>query len=182
MIKNRADYKEYLSQELSRRVKNRIFCSPQDKFIKSLRRVEYHYNSKGLWHKIMFLFAYFHYRRWSMKSGISISKNCFEKGLSLPHFGSIVVSAACKAGKNCRIQNNVNIGASMGSKKAPKIGDNVYIGPGAVLFGDIEIADNCWIGANAVVNKSFLEPYTVIAGVPGKVVRKETRNWTEVMK
>lgn len=70
----------------------------------------------------------------------------------------------------------------MGSKKAPKIGDNVYIGPGAVLFGDIEIADNCWIGANAVVNKSFLEPYSVIVGVPGKVVRKEARNWTEVMK
>ena len=49
-------------------------------------------------------------------------------------------------------------------------------------MGDIEIADNRWIGANAVVNKSFLEPYSVIAGVPGKVVRKETRYWTEVMK
>ena len=70
----------------------------------------------------------------------------------------------------------------MGGQKAPKIGNNVYIGPGAVLFGDIEIADNCWIGANAVVNKSFLESYSVIAGVPAKVIRKETRNWTEVMK
>lgn len=182
MIKNRSDYKEYLSQELSCTLKGRIFYNPQDKFIKSLRKVEYHYNSKGLWHKIMLLVAYFRYRKWSMKSGISISKNCFEKGLSLPHFGSIVVSAACKAGKNCRIQNNVNIGASMGGQKAPKIGNNVYIGPGAVLFGDIEIADNCWIGANAVVNKSFLESYSVIAGVPAKVIRKETRNWTEVMK
>ena len=172
MIKNRSDYKEYLSQELSCTLKGRIFYNPQDKFIKSLRKVEYHYNSKGLWHKIMLLVAYFRYRKWSMKSGISISKNCFEKGLSLPHFGSIVVSAACKAGKNCRIQNNVNIGASMGGQKAPKIGNNVYIGPGAKIFGKIQVADGTQIGANAVVNKDFLEVNRTIVGVPAHYVEK----------
>jgi serine O-acetyltransferase len=100
-------------------------------------------------------------------------------GLSLPHYGSIVINANCKIGENCRIQNNVNIGAPGGSNKAPIIGNNVYIGPGAVIYGDIVIADNCYIGANAVVNKSFTEPYSVIAGVPAKLVKIEERAWNE---
>lgn len=75
--------------------------------------------------------------------------------------------------------NNVNIGANGGSHKAPKIGDNVYIGPGAVIFGDIEIADGCYVGANAVVNKSFLEPNSVIVGIPAKVVKKDNVCWWE---
>jgi serine acetyltransferase len=66
-----------------------------------------------------------------------------------------------------------------GSQKSPQIGDNVYIGPGAVLYGDITIADNCFIGANAVVNKSVTEEYSVIAGVPAKVIRKDTKNWLD---
>ena len=90
------------------------------------------------------------------------------------------INPATKIGKNCRIQRMVGIGPSFGTNNCPTIGDNVYIGPGARLYGDIEIADNCWIGANAVVNKSFLEPYSVIAGVPAKVVKIETRNWMDV--
>ena len=78
--------------------------------------------------------------------------------------------------------NNVNIGANAGSSKAPKIGDNVYIGPGAVIYGEIEIADGCYISANAVVNKSFLEPHAVIAGVPAKVIKFEQENWWQKNK
>ena len=77
------------------------------------------------------------------------------------------------------IQNNVNIGATGGSSKAPQIGDNVYIGPGAVIYGDIIIADNCYIGANSVVNKSFIEPSSVIAGVPARVIKKDDKLWWE---
>jgi serine O-acetyltransferase len=47
----------------------------------------------------------------------------------------------------------------------------------AVIYGDIEIADNCYIGANAVVNKSFIEFNSVIAGVPAKVVKVDPINW-----
>ena len=64
----------------------------------------------------------------------------------------------------------VNIGASNGEKEAPQFGDNVYIAPGAKIFGNITIASNTAIGANAVVNKSFLEENTIIAGIPAKVI------------
>lgn len=68
---------------------------------------------------------------------------------------------------------------TQGSLKAPKIGNDVYIGPGAVIFGDIEIADGCYIGANAVVNKSILEPNSVIVGIPTKVIKQDPVHWWE---
>lgn len=100
-------------------------------------------------------------------------------GLTLYHYGSIVVNPECRIERNYCIMNNVNIGANGGSVKAPRIGNNVYIGPGAVIFGDIEIADGCFIGANAVVNKSFTEPNSVIAGVPARVIKTDDICWWE---
>lgn len=129
---------------------------------------------------MFFVYAYYRYKKISLKTGFSIPKNVCDQGLSLPHYGSIVINANCRIGANCRIQNNVNIGANRGSSKAPKIGNNVYIGPGAVIYGDIEIADNCYIGANAVVNKSFNIPFSVIAGVPAKVVKTEDKSWIDL--
>lgn len=121
----------------------------------------------------------FRLKKWQLKTGISISPGSFDTGLTIYHHGSIVVNRATRVGRNCCIMNNVNIGANGGSDKAPIIGDNVYIGPGAVIFGDIMIADGCYIGANAVVNKSFPEPYSVIAGVPAKVVKYDKVSWWE---
>ena len=178
MINNKSDYKEYLRIELGRAsLKERLFPSPARMFLKALRRLEYHHNSKGIYHRVMVLWAYYRWYRLSHSTGISIPKNTCGKGLTIPHHGSIVINAACRIGENCMIQNNVNIGANGGSVKAPQIGNNVYIGPGAVIFGDIEIADGCYIGANAVVNKSFLEPNSVIVGVPAKVVKIDPVHW-----
>lgn len=160
-------------------MKEQLFPSPASRFLKALRRLEYHYNGKGIYHRILLPCAYYRWYRLSHTTGISIAKNVCEKGLTIPHHGSIVVNAACRIGENCMIQNNVNIGANGGSMKAPQIGRDVYIGPGAVIFGDITIADGCYIGANAVVNKSFTEPNSVIVGVPAKVIKYDSVHWWE---
>lgn len=180
MIKSKTDYKEYLRIELrGASLKERLFPSPASRFLKALRRLEYHYNNKGIYHRLMLPWAYYRWYSLSLKTGISIPKNTCEKGLTLYHFGSIVVNPECRIGRNCCIMNNVNIGANGGSLKAPVIGNNVYIGPGAVIFGDIEIADGCYIGANAVVDKSFTEPNSVIVGVPAKVIKTDPMHWWE---
>lgn len=66
-----------------------------------------------------------------MVTGISIPPNVFGRGLSIAHFGSIVVSDKAKVGRYCRIHSATNIGIY--KEAAPKLGDFVYIGPGAVI-------------------------------------------------
>lgn len=183
MIKTKRDYREYIAIEKDvmggTTLKDRLFPSPAWRFVKSLRRLEYHYNTPGIIHKIMAFFSYATYYSLMTRTGISIPKNTCAKGLTIYHHGSIVVNAACRIGENCCIMNNVNIGANGGSNKAPQIGKDVYIGPGAVIFGDITIADGCYIGANAVVNKSFTTPNSIIAGVPAKVLKEDPVHWWE---
>ncbi len=51
------------------------------------------------------------------------------------------------------------------------IGDNVWIGAHAVVLGGAEIGDGAVIGARTVID-SPVEPYTVVAGNPARVVRR----------
>lgn len=177
MITTYKEYKRYRKKErLNKSMKNILFTEETDIFLKWLRTTELCYNGGGIW-RLFLPFVYWKFRRVSLLTGISIPKNTCAEGLTLYHFGSIVVNAACRIGRNCCIMNNVNIGANGGSLKAPQIGNDVYIGPGAVIYGDIEIADGCYIGANAVVNKSFLEPNSVIVGVPAKVISNDPVHW-----
>ena len=127
---------------------------------------------------IFWFVAKYKYRKISIKLGLSIPINVFGPGLSLAHYGNIVINPQCRIGENCRIHNGVNIGAHHG--KAPKIGNNVYIGPGAIIFGDIEIADNVSIGANATVNKSVLVTNVVVGCTPAKILKTGTVSWNGI--
>lgn len=51
------------------------------------------------------------------------------------------------------------------------IGDDVWIGTGAVILPKIKIGKGAVIGANAVVTKD-VAPYTVVAGVPAKLIKR----------
>lgn len=76
-------------------------------------------------------------------------------------------------GENCKIFQNVTIGAKISGKSdnnsVPVIGNNVMIGAGAVLLGNIHIGDNSVIGANAVVLNN-IESDTIAVGVPAYVI------------
>lgn len=191
MIKSKQDYNYYLERDrvassippmnsLKAKIRQFFFPSYEWQFIKSLRWLEYceNVNKNRRGRVIYWVLAKYKFRKISVKLGFSIPINVFGPGLSLPHRGNIIVNPQTCIGENCRIHVGVNIGAH--HDKAPKIGNNVYIGPGAIIFGDIEIADNVSIGANATVNKSVLEPNSVVAGTPAKVVKTDVESWNGV--
>ncbi len=183
MIKSKEDFLFYLEADrianskpkkvkFGQKVKN--FLSPDYlwQFHKTLRKYEYYKNCrKDFIGKLVSLFIGEKFKKLSYKLGFSIPINIFGPGLSIAHYGTIIINHKAKVGANCRIHACVNIGTEAGYKsRAPKIGDNCYIGPGVKMYGDITIADNVAIGANAVVNKSIEESNIAIGGVPAKKI------------
>ena len=172
MIESRKDYLSYLEKDrlalAQQRRKPRLFSDEVWKFERLLRKLEYYTNCRKsrLWKPALLLLK-LRFRRLSIRLGFDIPCNVFGPGLSIAHYGTIIVNGAARIGENCRIHAGVNIGTKAGHTfLAPKIGDNVYIGPGVKIFGPIQIASGIAIGANSVVNKSFQEPNISIAGVP----------------
>lgn len=181
MIRSKKDYLNYLDQDKNalgignQTLKNQLisFISPNPiwTFQKTMRTLEYYINCKNYSiYKIYIYYLRYKFKSISIKLNFSIPTNVFGPGLSIVHYGTIVINQASKIGANCRLHACVNIGASGGEQEAPQIGDNVYIAPGAKIYGNITIANNTAIGANAVVNKSFDKEHTMIAGVPAKVI------------
>jgi serine O-acetyltransferase len=144
-------------------------------FQRLLRKSEYYKNvasKKSIFGKLAYLYLKIRFKNLSLKLGFSIPENVFGPGLSIVHYGTIVVNANAKVGKNCRIHPSTCIGASGGLNKAPQIGDNVYISPGVKVFGDIQIGNNIAFAANAAVNNSFLKDNYLIGGVPAKEIKE----------
>lgn len=186
MIQSRKDYKFYIDQDRKNlglghySLKEWLFPNYIWKFQKLLRKVEYYSNTnQTLLGKAYLIFLRMKLRKLQLRLGFSIPINVFGPGLSIAHYGSIVINPNTRIGTNCRLHSSTNIGASGGDKKAPQIGDNVYIGPGAIIFGDIEIANNVTIGANATVNKSCQEEFVVLAGSPAKIVKHWDKSWLQ---
>jgi serine O-acetyltransferase len=185
MIKTREDYIFYREAD---RIAKSIPSKPSIKsifkslffpdyiweFQKTLRKLEYYTNcKKGFFFNLYQILIKIRFRKLSHKLGFSIPINVFGPGLSIAHYGTIIVNAGAKVGSNCRLHACVNIGTSAGhSTKAPKIGDNCYIGPGAKIYGDIVLPNGIAIGANSVVNKTFVECNIAIAGAPATKIAK----------
>jgi serine O-acetyltransferase len=185
MIKTKQDLNYYLeadrvalgkpkasSLKLTTKIKLLFFPDYIFSFQKTLRKTEYLKNkNKNIFEKVIYFFVLRKYYKLSYKLGFTIPVNVFGPGLSIAHYGTIIVNSGAKIGSNCRIHANVNIGTEAGySDKAPNIGDNVYVGPGAKIFGEITIANNTAIAANAVVNKSFTIENTAIGGIPANII------------
>lgn len=188
MITNRKELDEYIDQDCKMnqirrgwkyRLKNLLYRNSIPNFLYLMRKSEYYQNRPTFINRIIGGYYKYRYRVVSHHLGFSIGLNTCGPGLSIPHYGTIIINGKAKIGANCRIHACVNIGASVGSPLAPQIGDNVYIGPSAVLFGDIKIANNVVIGANATVNRSCERENVVLAGSPAKVVKEDVQTWIE---
>lgn len=173
MIRNRNDYKYYLERDriALKRKKGKVLKDPIWKYQILLRKSEFFNNCGPRFFRVL---ASISKRRMYVLGrkcgGISIPINCFGPGLSIAHYGSIVVNQSAVVGKNCRIHEGVTIGASGKDGKAATIGDNCFIGTGAKVIGNILIGNGIAIGANAVVTRDFVEDNITIAGIPAKKI------------
>lgn len=128
---------------------------------------------------------------------VEIGDNCVIMMGAVLNIGAVI-------GKKTMIDMNVVVGGRA------VVGNNCHIGAGTVLAGVIEppsaepvvIADDVLIGANAVVLEGVkvgkgsviaagsvvvkdVEPYTVVAGVPAKVIKKvdeKTKSKTQLIE
>ena len=175
MIQSKEDYHYYLEADRVALDKDyrrpRFFGDEVWKFQRLLRKAEYYENCKGDFLSRKYLnYLRLKLYRLGLQLGFSIPRNVFGPGLSIAHFGPILIADRVQVGTNCRIHHCVTIGVAGDNRRAPQIGDNVFIGTGAVIIGEIKIADGIAIGANSYVNKSFTEPGITIAGCPAKKV------------
>lgn len=171
MIKSKKDYLFYIKADLASQGKathwHSFITDPIVNFQKLLRKTEYYSNCRhDFIGRIYLILLKIQFLRLSVKLGFTISLNVFGPGLSLVHYGNIIINGNARIGKNCRIHSGVNIGVS---STVPTIGDNVYIGPGAKLWGKITIGNNVAIGANSVVLKDIPSNVTV-AGIPARII------------
>ena len=172
MIRSYEDYLYYLKADQSARhqkISLRTFLyNDVWKFQRLLRKLEYLTNCKK--NRVRRMLVAYRFMRLRVKLGFMIPINVFGPGLSIAHYGSIIITPLAKIGENCRVHVGVVIAKDRWKDAGPKIGNNCNIGPGVKVDGDITIGDNTIIGANAVVNKSFPEGNMVIAGIPaGKI-------------
>jgi serine O-acetyltransferase len=174
MITSKDELKTYLLQDkIALHKKNcprpALFGDEVWKWEIVYRKYEYYTNCRRK--NILTRLGYLYYKlichNQSLKLGFSIPVNVFGPGLSIAHYGTITVNENVKVGKNCRIHENVTIGATSGSKQAPILGDNIFLGSGSRVIGNVQIGDDIAIGAGCVVVRSFTTPGITLGGGTG---------------
>ncbi|MBC2159649.1 acyltransferase [Listeria booriae] len=71
------------------------------------------------------------------------------------------------------IQGKEKILDSGTARKSVYIGNDVWIGTRVTILAGAEIPDGCVVAAGAVVPAKKYPPYSVIGGVPAKVIKQE---------
>ena len=137
MIKSKNDYYYYLeadrialsrkktkSFDLRSKLKEWLFPDYIWEFQKTLRKLEYLKNTPSVFaNRLVYFLVLKKYSRLSFKLGFKIPINVFGPGLSIAHYGTIIINTGTKVGANCRLHTGVNMGAEAGySDKAPLLG------------------------------------------------------------
>lgn len=69
------------------------------------------------------------------------------------------------------LQDGITISPESGKNRDTIVGNDVWFGTNSVIMPGVTIGDGAIIGAYAIVTKD-VEPYTIVAGNPAKIVRK----------
>ena len=116
------------------------------------------------------LYYLYKLKKLSYKTGFQIPPYTCGKGLTIWHWGPIIINANARIGNFCTIQPMVVIGHKREGGGAPIVGDNCIIGAGARIIGDIKIGNRVQIAPNAVVVKNLPDD-AVVGGVPSRLLK-----------
>ncbi|WP_448375615.1 2,3,4,5-tetrahydropyridine-2,6-dicarboxylate N-acetyltransferase [Fervidobacterium sp.] len=99
---------------------------------------------------------------------------------------NVVIGARARIGKYCHIGAGSVIAGVVEPPSANPvvIEDNVMVGANAVILEGVRIGHHSVVAAGAVVVED-VEPYTVVAGVPARVIKKvdeKTLNKTQILE
>ena len=97
-------------------------------------------------------------------------------GVLIDHATGVVIGETAFVDDDVTILHGVTLGGTGNESgdRHPKVGRGVFIGANAQLLGNIVVGQGSRIGASSVVLKN-IEPYSTVAGVPARVVRREHR-------
>lgn len=111
---------------------------------------------------------------------LSLKTGYINAGSQIRCMEKITIGSQCAIGRNVMIMDfdAHKIYYESGKENlitAPiTIGDHVWIGAGATILKGVTIGDGAVIGAGSVVTKN-VEPYTIVAGNPAQVIKKNIR-------
>ena len=163
--------------------KNRLLSNPiSDQYyiwhyIKNLRKVEYYttrwHEKQTFYNLFMRLFYLYKLRKTSYKTGFQIPPFTCGKGLTIWHWGSIIINENTRIGENCTLYPGVLIGWK-GPKEqgCAEIGNNVFIGSGTKIIGPVHIGNNVVIGQNMVITKDIPDNSVVVSDANYRFLKK----------
>lgn len=141
-------------------------------FLETMRKYSYYKRFGSSLQKLWYKYAY---AKASIRLGISIGEDCFGYGLTLHHYGTIVIGSNNRIGNFANINTSTNIIANNSI-----IGDFFFMGSGSVISKHVELFDNIKISANSLVNKTFSCSNVVLSGSPASIIKSDNRTWMEL--
>ena len=110
-------------------------------------------------------------RKYSHIPGYQIPPHIISKGLTIWHWGPIIINPSASIGENCTIYPGVLIGHKNPGEGCAVIGNNVFIGAGTKIIGCVKIGNNVIIGQNCVITKDIPDNTTIVCG-ENRVIKK----------
>lgn len=141
------------------------------KFTVWLRLTRYLYLRKNpLLYLVRFILKHYSYKYSfdvSYKAQIGV-------GLTIAHYGYLIVPSNSYIGSYCTLRPGVVFGKKLSeAQNGVVVGNHVDFGVGSKVIGQVTIGDNVLVGANAVITKDVPSD-VIVAGIPAKVLKQRT--------
>jgi len=147
-------------------------CGTPFLYYKGYHALQIHRIANYLWRKKRRELAAYLQSICSIEFGVDIHPAAqLGAAIMFDHATGIVIGETSVVGDNVSIMQSVTLGGTGKSTgdRHPKIGSGVLIGAGSKVLGNIKIGDGAQVCAGSVVLDP-VEPHTMVAGVPAKVV------------